>query len=312
VGLTCELSPLVFSELYRLLAQDRTRSDPLAERLAGIELDHDWLGQVADEYGAKWIEEVSLSAADPNYAMSGLSEEHALLASWILAGLRSTGSSLDLSAELNRNVLTRAIADLPGSPNPAELPATLNPSVTSWILGMVVGRLDRTLPVVPARLPSDPHVAGAYLGLVEHVVHLGDVPAPWSEMLGTSTIWRGTGIAEALTPDIIGQQKSINALLGEARHYIPEHLLKRLITHFHGFVDRRDVLSHILPKKGGITFQQATQTALTWDDIRLTLVAITQFVCQQVATELTESPASRAVRPDTWDYLRYEIMVNTS
>jgi len=35
---------------------------------------------------------------------------------------------------------------------------------------------------------------------------------------------------------------------------------------------------------------------------------MTQFVCQEVAIELTKS-ASRAVRADTWDTLRWDVEV---
>src|SRR5207247_7688684 len=47
VELKCELSPVVFSELYRLLATDRTLEETLTERLGQIELDLDWLSEAA-------------------------------------------------------------------------------------------------------------------------------------------------------------------------------------------------------------------------------------------------------------------------
>ncbi|QNE79453.1 hypothetical protein F0344_26930 [Streptomyces finlayi] len=44
-----------------------------------------------------------------------------------------------------------------------------------------------------------------------------------------------------------------------------------------------------------------------WNQVRLTIMGITQFLCSQVALELKES-ASRAVREGTWDDLAWELV----
>jgi hypothetical protein len=304
-----ELSPLVYAELYGRLAADGSRQEALAERLEQIELNGEWLGKASAAYRAKWKDEVSKRQADPAYELIVTSPEHAELASWIMAPLRTSGSSYDLDQELRKAVLDRATRELPGQPDPAALLAAFHPSVTCWILGMVVGSFDLTVPVVPAYLPADEHICDAYEGLVRHAEHLGDVAEPWTEMLGTSTIWRGTGICEALRPDQGGQAKSITALFAEAKHYLPEHLWKQWFSHFRGFVDRRDVLSHVAPKDGGITFAQARATALTSSQVRPTLAAIALFICQTAARELAETMSSNVARPGVWDALRWDVEV---
>lgn len=302
--LKCQLSPLVFAVLYRTLADDQAHQDLIAERLAEVDWEAGWLPAAADRYEKTWQGQLrqAASAAD----LAGLSEENALLASWILAALRFTGASYEFSQELRGVVTTRAREEIPGSPN--ALPPQLCPEVMGWTLGMVVGSIDRSLPVVPAALPADPNVRAAYEGLVEHVLHLGQTPVPWPEMLGTATFWRGTGLAEGLKPEARDGKDAISQLIIECRRTVPDHLGSRLSRHFEHFADTRNTLSHVADMSGRPRFIDVKDRARDWDQIYLTMWGITQFLGLQVSAELL-GPASRTIRAGTWDDLQWELSV---
>jgi hypothetical protein len=302
--LKCQLSPLVFAVLYRTLADDKGHENLLAERLAEVDWDAGWLPAAADRYEKTWQGQLrqAASAAD----LSGLSEENALLASWILAALRFTGASYEFSQELRRGVTTRAREEIPGSP--ADLPPQWCPEVMGWPLGMVAGSIDRSLPVVPAALPADPNVTAAYEGLVQHVLHLGQTPVPWPEMLGTATFWRGTGLAEGLKPEARDGRDAISQLIIECRHTVPDHLGSRLSRHFAHFAETRNTLSHVADMPNRPRFIDVKDRARDWDQIYLTVWGITQFLGLQVSAELL-GPASRAIRSGTWDDLQWELSV---
>jgi hypothetical protein len=74
------------------------------------------------------------------------------------------------------------------------------------------------------------------------------------------------------------------------------------------FADQRNTLSHIADKPGKPRFIEVKELARDWDQIRLTVSGVTYLLCAEVAGELTES-AARAVRPETWDELKWEVMV---
>jgi len=297
VDLTCELSPLVFSELYRLLAADQGNVDALAERLHQIDLDRDWMTGAADSYDAKWQHE---RGRDAGFT---LSSAHALLASWILASLRHTGSSIDLSTVLATRVRSRYFDEVPDA---TTVPPSLQSGVVAWTLGKIVGDIDQRLPLVPAHWPDDTELSAAYRGLVEHTVHLGEILGPWPEMVGTSTIWRGAGIAEALRPSAAGPEQAINTLMAEARSVLQEYEWEQLRRHWIGFIEARNALTHVAPVTGKLKFTDSRDRARNWEDVRLTVFGITQFVCLEVSGELTSS-ASRCVRPDSWEELTWEL-----
>src|ERR1700742_3064297 len=115
MDLKCELSPLVFAELYRSLGADNGRAEALEERLGQLGLDHQWLADAAELYEAKWVS--LLSRATGPGDLVALTADHALLASWILAGLRQSGSSYEFGNELRQRVTERAFAEL--VPRPA-------------------------------------------------------------------------------------------------------------------------------------------------------------------------------------------------
>lgn len=302
--LKCELSPLVFAVLYRTLADDKdqARQDLLAGRLAEVGWEADWLATAAEYYEKTWQGQLKLATIPAD--LTGLSDGNALLASWITAVLRTTGASYDFGEKLRANVTARALKEIPAAP--ADLPPQWCPEIVGWTLGMVIGTVDRHLPVAPAILPVDPNVRAAYEGLVEHVLHLGETPTPWPEILGTCTYWRGTGLAEGLKPEARDGKDAIKQLIIECRYAVPDHLGRRLSQHFEHFAETRNTLSHVADMPDKPRFVDVKEYARDWNQIHLTVLGITQFLGLQVSAELLES-ASRAVRPETWDDLQWEL-----
>lgn len=304
MDLRCELSPLVFSELYRLLAADSARADAIDERLAGIGLDHEWVEEAAEMYEAKWNSLVSYANSIDDLVAH--SADHAVLATWVLAGLRRSGSSYDFGNELRNRVTERVMTAL--EPPPADVPSQWCPVVVGWTLGMVLGNIDHELPIAPAWLPGDVNVRAAYVGLVKRVLHLADVAPPWPEMMGTATFWRGTGLAEELRPDAANGAAAITDLILEVRNAAPDHLGRRIGRHFEPFADQRNTLSHIADKPGKPRFIDVKELAREWPQIYLTIAGITYFICAEISGELTES-AGRVVQPEMWDELKWDVMV---
>lgn len=302
--LKCELSPLVFAELYRMLATDTDRAEVLDARLGQIGLEHEWLEETAQMYETKWNSLLTVATTIDDYPAHGC--DHSVFASWILAALRQTGSSYDFGSELRQRVTERALTAL--DPRPPDLPSQWCPVVFGWTLGMVLGTKDRELPIAPAYLPRDVNVRAAYMGLVEHVLHLEDVPSPWPEMLGTSTFWRGTGLAEGLRPDAANGAEAIRDLIIEVRHATPDHLGGQIGRHFEPFAERRNTLSHVADVPNKPRFIDVKDLARDWAEIRLTIAGITYFLCLEISGELTDA-AERVVRPETWDELKWEVMV---
>lgn len=304
MDLRCELSPLVFAELYGLLATDNDRADALDERLDQIGLEHSWLEEAAETYEAKWNSLGTTATDISDYVAHG--GDHAVLASWVLAGLRQTGSSYDIGFELRQRVTERAFTEV--HPRPVDLPSQWRPVIIGWTLGTVLGNIDQELPVAPAYLPADVNVRAAYEGLVEHILQLERFASPWPEMMGTATFWRGTGLAEGLRPEAENGAAAIRDLIIEVRHAAPDHLGNRISRHFAPFADQRNTLSHVADKPGKPRFIEVKELAREWDQIALTISGVTYFLCVEVASELTDS-AARVVRAETWDELKWEVMV---
>lgn len=304
MGLKCELSPLVFAVLYQTLADDKdvARRELLGDRLAEVDQEQEWLAEAAERYEKTWRGQLKQATTPDDF--TGLTDENALLASWILAALRTTGASYGFGEKLRKDVTARALREIPVAPH--DLPPQWCPEVPGWTLGMVVGAVDRNLPIALAALPADPNVRAAYEGLVEHVLHLGKTPTPWPEMLGTSTYWRGTGLAEGLKPEARDGREAIKQLIFECRYAVPDYLGVRLSKHFEHFTQTRNALSHVADLAGCPRFVDVMGGARDWNQIHLTVLGITQFLGLQVSSELAGA-ASRAVRPGTWDELQWEL-----
>ncbi|MBO2462675.1 hypothetical protein [Actinomadura violacea] len=300
--LSCELSPLVFAELYRMLAADNERVELLKDRLAEIGHEWSWLSEAAERYEATW--RGNQKAADRVEDLIALGTDHSLLASWVLAALRGSGSSYYFGEELRKAVTQRLLSEVLYVP--ADIPSRWRPVVVGWTLGMVVGSVDQSLPVAPAMLPADENVRAAYEGLVEHVLHLGDLNPPWPEMVGTSTFWRGTGLAEGLQPEAADGRTAIKQMVIEVRRILPEHMGKLIGQHFSQFAERRITLSHVANMPNRPRFVDVKEQARNWSEIRYTIMGITQFLGSQISSELMDL-AARAVREETWSEIAWDL-----
>ncbi|MDH3010074.1 hypothetical protein [Gordonia alkanivorans] len=308
-SLNCELSALVFAELYQHLLTDQTRRDELLARLETLNVGLEWLSTMAEAYDAKWRAESRWLTAE-NVDGYVLDVEHAVVATWILAGLRNTGHSHDYSSDLRMSVTERAIREIDDD-LPSSLPAALSPAVIGWTLGRVEGSVDGSLPVVPAYPLPDPFVYSAYEGLVEHVIGLPAEVDSLPELAGSATYVRSAGLAEALVGDEGGPQRALDKLMRETSLLTPSNVRTRLQRHWVDFVDRRNVLTHIRADTGGMTFAEATVQSKAWQHLKLTVEGITHFVCQAISGYLYEhmpppvhgDPWEKFIRRDleTWD-----------
>ncbi|GAA4946671.1 hypothetical protein GCM10023238_11240 [Streptomyces heliomycini] len=151
-----------------LLAADKQRYDDIEERLSEIGYAPAWPSTVADAYDEYRVMQPEPAGAEGVGNISVGSAEHALLATWTLAGLRSTGDDNTPSPTLRANVHRRAI------------PRT----TTSHSVGNSVERASRHFPNpsptesirafrthAPAANPQVSHVAATYNRL--HAVNFG-------------------------------------------------------------------------------------------------------------------------------------------
>lgn len=298
--MTCELSPLVYAELYALLLEKTAWTDTVEERLTEGGLDLDWLRDVSEAYRAFWL---SVSSDRPARLIS---DEHAHLASWILAALILKEPSDSFSDELRQRVLARYSADMGeevGIP-----PEGVGVVVVAWTLAKVVGKFDILLPVIPAVHPADDDIAAAYDGLVEHV---GSLPGstPWPEMLGSSTHWRSAGIAESLSPrSDPNLGAAIGKLVADARRHMPDRKHQAMAKHWNdrNFVSRRNVLTHV--KTEDIAFADAVDKVSDHGEVRPTVAGVTHFVCQRIAAELAD-PGNLPPWATKWQGMQYDINV---
>lgn len=303
VELKCEFSPLVFAELYRLLACTRSLSDSLAYRLQEIHCSLEWLDEAAATYEGKWVSDLQYITVDTVDVFALSQPGHAELATWILAGLRNTGQCYDLSQNLLDAVLQHASSDIRTMPIP--LAPSLSPQIVGWTLGCVMGSTD-VLPIAPAVAPSDDNVAAAYSGFVEHVLLLQQTQLPWPEMMSTATYWRGYGLAEGLLPELGAGGPALHQLIGEASRSMAPPMYSRMQRHFKPFVSRRHALSHVADDSSRPRFVEVIQSGDNWLEMRTTVLGLTQFVFQEVSKYLVDTKP-KSVRPGIWDSLTHEL-----
>lgn len=300
--LRCEFSPIVYAELYRLLSKRRDYAEPLEFRLGAINYSIDWLEEATDAYEAKWTHDLRYLTADSIADFALTQPAHAELATWLLAGLSTRGSCYDLSSDLATAVLERASRDVPGLRSP--LPASLSPAIYGWTLGRIVG--DEELPAAPATLPSDENARKAFVGFMQHVLLLQTMATPWPEMMTTATYWRGYGIAEALLPEHGNGGMALRQLINEASRSMASSMYSNLSRYFQPFNSLRQAVSHIADDDSRPRFVEVADAIQEWPDLRMAVVGLTQFVFQEVAKELSETPP-RSVRPGVWDTLLHEL-----
>lgn len=300
--LTLKLSPLVYAEIYKLLAQQLpndpekpTRfSEALEDRLHESGQPLDWLPEAAAAYERRWIE---YGPEDT------LGKQHGLLAGWVLAGLRTVGHSWNFNHTLNEKITSRAAGHRTRS---GLLPTRFRPRVIAWTLGVAVGEVDVELPAIPIRYPNDEQIAKAYECFVEFCMLLNTaIKEPWPELVGSATYVRGAGLAEILKPGFKPARQAVVELLKEARLSAHADEVSAFNRHFlANFFENRNTLVHLLPDKpSDPQFTDLTGVACGWSEVRPTVSGITHFVFQRVSEELA---ASREVNEQTWD-IKWEL-----
>lgn len=306
--LSCTLSPLVFAKLYRLLAKKSEWADALTDRLEQVHLGIAWLSEAADSYQVKWQNDLDNNClTEESIPGSGLSVQHAEMATWILASLHRYGSCYDLQTALQSEILEDVTE--PPLELQAPLPPELSPVVIGWTLGRVVGGSGHDAPVMPAIVPDDENARAAYEGLVEHVQTLQSLPEPWPEMMCTAMYWRGYGLAEALRPEYGDGHNALVQLRNESSRSMPEHLKRQVGRHLDTFGKRRNALSHIADDPRRERFVDVIESVRAGDEyLNLTMRAMSQFVFQEVARSLQER-RPKSVRPGVWDNLVYDLDV---
>jgi hypothetical protein len=284
VELTCELSPLVYAELYRLLLADDAMRQRVEDRLDDARADASWLGEAERLYRRSWESQIESEAFGDIRKTSPADPRDAQLATWLIAPLRALGSSTQFSADLQREVNLAARVRFPEFND--RLPDQYQASVIAWTLGRVCGELDRSFPVILAEVPDDTHVAAAYEGLLHHVSTLTYGPNPWPEMAGSAVVWRVGGIADGLRPrDPNNLRASLDLLMSALRPVVPPVLYTELNASWNDFVEARNGLTHVAPRDG-LGFADFAKRMRAAEEVRTYVQAATYFVCNEVAMSL--------------------------
>ncbi len=286
MALTCQLSPLVYAQIYAYLQTDSYSRAALAERVERVGYDEGILSELESGYRALW--QFQIGQAGGNQAeLWGLDDRHARLATWLLAGLRRQGEpSQELSAIIRREVGEQFQASFSNVP----LPDVVQPIVIAWTLGQVYGGLDVALPAVPATDPPDPDVALAYAGLVSHLCGLGSLAQPWPEVTSSATIWRAAGIIDGLKPQPVPNlRQAISEAMTQAKDVIPAHVARELTLYWDEFRLVRNGLTHVVPSDEGYAFRDVADRASTWEGIQLCINGITYMVFNEVSLSVLEA-----------------------
>ena len=284
--LTFSLAPVVYAELYRLLYEDH--AGILEARLAVLDLEAEWLRDVSDGYRSRWQELIEAQSQYqlPDSSLGLYSPEHGQLATWILAYLLPNGPSDEFSLNLRTRVAESTALAMPERAH--NQPDESRAVVIAWTIGQVVGRFDQKLPVILAEAPKETNVDLAYKGLVEHLASMTE-SGPLPEMHGSSTIWRAAGISQGLSPRAkLNLKASLDELTSIARNVLSPSLHARLQAKWGDFVDARDAFTHLIGGGEFRSFEDAIEMARDREQVRETTLAITTFVCNQIATELNE------------------------
>jgi hypothetical protein len=284
--LTCELSPLAYQALYQTLAHQTDFRSAAVGRIEEAGGTRDTLQDLSHGYQALWKFEVDQAAGDPAQLWA-VDQKHARLATWVLASLRHRlkRPSEDFSG-LVRDIIADEMQKRFGSMTP---PEAFQATVLAWTLGQVRGRLDVSLPAIPAIALQDPDVALAYTGLIVHLLDLQGIRQPWPEVASSATVWRSAGIIDGLKT-----QKSnllwpaIEEAMHQATDVIPPLVASRLKAHWIEFQKIRNGLTHIWKRSDEYAFRNLVAHVGEWRDIELSIRGITYFVFSEVSHSIFE------------------------
>jgi hypothetical protein len=163
------------------------------------------------------------------------------------------------------------------------------PTVLAWTLGQVRGRLDASLPAIPAIAVPDPDVALAYTGLIVHLLDLQSIRQPWPEVASSATLWRSAGIIDGLKAQR-GYRlwPAIEEAMQQATDIIPPLVASLLSAHWEEFQKFRNGLTHIWKRSDEYAFRNLAARVGEWRDIELSIRGITYFVFSEVSLSVLE------------------------
>lgn len=286
-----ELPPAYYSLLYRQLSESVEFRQILEDRLLEIGETLDFLDELADLY---------------DNAFSGpfvvLAPAHAIFASWIMAPLRSLGSSDNFQSELNRQVhaaFPQEVLQSNGN----------RPYILAWVLCAVQGKLQNDLPLTFPIEFTDPSVHAAYRGLSEHLSLVLANESGRSELMMNSILWRVSGILEGMVASLTNEryspkqsysalEKSNNQVLGPMR-------LTGWQT-YNEVGDYRNVLTH-MSGQDNVTFLQASEKGRQEESLQ-DYVSLARMIARFVAAETNTILLSIPLPGEAaWDNLRWDV-----
>lgn len=212
-----------------------------------------------------------------------LGEHHGALASWLMAPMRAFAPTATFGVQVF--VRSVALATDAGFDDLDPFKITVH----GWVVGRVVGRVDRVGPVVPAPLPDDPHLRSAYEGLLEHVEQdwmLGRL----YEVAGSAVVWRFGGLTEALSPQPDGSKDNIGASLSRLMKELGGELPGRIRDSLtadrqEGVVKCRNALTHVA-ERDNVGFAHAAEQSTDEAFVSPLIQAASYFVCAAIGREL--------------------------
>ncbi len=288
MALSCDLSPLAYQALYEAIAAQSDLRSAAVARIKQTGGDQETLHALSSAYNSLWELQLKQAAGNPT-KLWPMDERHARLATWLLAFLRRRlkRPSEEFSAHLRKIVADEMHARF-GLVTPSD---AFQPTVIAWTLGQVRGRLDVSLPAIPATAISDPDVALAYTGLIVHLLDLQGVDQPWPEVAGSASLWRSAGIIDGLkTQPGYQLAPAIKEAMQQARDVIPPLVASVLSAHWTEFQVMRNGLTHVWGTSKQYTFRELATRVGQWRDIELSIRGITYFVFSEVSLSVLEDP----------------------
>jgi hypothetical protein len=284
--LSCQLSPLAYHALYDTIVKQTDLRSVAVARVKQVGGSQDTLQSISRGYRALWEFQLDQTGGNPS-ELWPVDTSHARLATWVLAFLRHQlkRPSEDVSA-WTRNTIAEEMQVRFGSLPSSDM---FQPTVIAWTLGQVCGRLDVSLPAIPAIAVPDPDVALAYTGLIVHLLNLQGVVEPWPEVASSATLWRSAGIIDGLKAQPSFRiWPAIEEAMEQARDVIPPLIANLLSSHWTEFIKFRNGLTHVWKGSNEYAFHNLATRMGQWRDIELSIRAITYFVFSEISLGVLE------------------------
>jgi hypothetical protein len=292
VAAVCRLTPVVFDELYKIMASpEHSRRFRSEETLEGLGLTHAHPRRLHRRYSGlarRYLEQARVLGDEASAPWARLAQWHAELASWLLTA--GVGAPHDVDG-----ILATAVADCYDRFH-IEQPLNARPVIHGWTLGHEVHHNSPRIPAIPALWPLDTNVSMAYEGLVEHVVGLRNQSNPLPELASTAVAWRVGGLVENLWGVRDTLRNQFNGLLGRCGSVLDAAQRARLYELWGWFDDSRHVLTHFRRSDAGRTFETEAPRYREAGYGDAAVEAATVFVFRQAALDATDISDDDAFR----------------